>query len=392
MNPVLQRAIEDTQVQRRLTSAATDDALVDMLGDLELGGADPRTVLETARAGLGAPLDWSRDSAPPPQWLPVQVYETPEGPQIEWHHFGFARSTEPFFEGSMRRAGALPAQPLLRFRTPIDALLAFDGATTPDGLIFHMSRCGSTLVAQMLAELARVTVISEAPAFDIALRLHLAGRLSGGHVRGMAGALARARHPGVEACVFKLDAWHTPASERIVKLFPRARAVFLHRDPIEVLVSQARRPGLHVTPGALPLQLYGFGGGQHVAEADYPSWAIAEILRAGLEMASCGRVRVVDYATLPGALSEVILPHFDIVPDAGERDRIAEAGRRYSKDPTRVFAPDSASKRASAPFELVARAEGFGLPQMHRRLLAGSGASDVIGAQGPAIRVRFNFD
>src|SRR5438874_313448 len=36
----------------------------------------------------------------------------------------------------------------------------------PSGLIFHMSRCGSTLVSQMLAALPANIVVSEAPPID----------------------------------------------------------------------------------------------------------------------------------------------------------------------------------------------------------------------------------
>src|SRR5690242_496587 len=92
---------------------------------------------------------------PPQGWLPVGV----DGRFVDWVHFGMGRLDEPFFEGSVRRA--LQGRPARR-RTTAEALVAAKPARAPDGFIFHMSRCGSTLVAQMLASDPECLAISEA--------------------------------------------------------------------------------------------------------------------------------------------------------------------------------------------------------------------------------------
>ena len=369
MHPVLQHALEDTGLQRRLVAARTDDALVELLRELDLA-ADPRGEIEAARRALPGSL---ATVPPPAQWLPVRLLDACGGdgpPEVEWHHFGFARLTEPFFEESMAGARRLPAQALLRVRTRIDALLPFSDAGMPDGLVFHMSRCGSTLVAQMLAAIERVTVIAEAPVFDAALRMHLHGHLSREHMRGLAGALLRKRHPGAEAGVIKLDAWHAPRSGALCDLFPEAGAVFLHRDPTEVLVSHARKPGLHAIPGALPLTAYGLDADDSAPREDHAARVMAWIMQAGVDAVAAGALRAIDYASLPGALTGRILPAFGIIPEARDLESIARAGARYSKDPSRAFAADSADKRAAAPPELIARIEAFALPEIRDRLLA----------------------
>ena len=383
----------DLALQQRLAAASSNEAVVEALGDANLDpGRAARACAARANSWDGPPRV-VREKAPPAQWLPVQLFEDEDGLRVEWHHFGFSRLTEPFFEQSWAKVAALPAQRLLRVQTPVDALLEFAAGPAPDGLVFHMSRCGSTLVAQMLAELEKVIVVAEAPVFDAVLRMHLAGHLAAEHVRGVTGALMRKRHPEAQRAVFKLDAWHTPCWPILARLFPDTPAIFLHRDPTEVLVSHERRPGLHAVQGQLPLSLYGFTDGGRIAEADHAAWAIAQIVESGLAAVSSDYARPVDYADLPDALAASILPVFGITPDGDERDRLTLAGHRYSKDPSRSFRTDSDEKRASASPRLHARIAAFGLDRTYASLVEPSDRPTAPqGGPKATVRVSYRFD
>lgn len=162
-----------------MTAAPDDDALVAVCQAIlsRTGIASDHGTISAALLDQVADQPPTRRLATPPprQWLPVQVYAEGETLLVEWLHFGFAPLAEPFFEQSVARARTLPANRLLRCATPLAALSALDGAPPPDGLIFHMSHCGSTLVAQMIAALDRTVVVSEAPPLDLALQLYLRG-------------------------------------------------------------------------------------------------------------------------------------------------------------------------------------------------------------------------
>lgn len=100
------------------------------------------------------------------QWGPARVRPTDRGPRVEWRCAAGRRFTEPFFEDTVRR---LPAHV-----TSIDEAVAWagvHGSLAPRGFVFHGSRCGSTLLSQMLAALPENRVISEPPALDEILRL-----------------------------------------------------------------------------------------------------------------------------------------------------------------------------------------------------------------------------
>src|SRR6185437_13521248 len=78
---------------------------------------------------------------PGADWLPVQVVDLGGQVFVDWLYFGARPLREPF-----NRA--------FRYRLALADFLAGAAAAQslkPSGLIFHMSRCGSTLAAQMLA-------------------------------------------------------------------------------------------------------------------------------------------------------------------------------------------------------------------------------------------------
>ena len=118
--------------------------------------------------------DASDEAYPTPQWLPTAIVPTPQGAAVSWSHFAGAPLSESFFESSARRAGGLPINRLLTRRSTLQSLIDTpvpDDALMPDGFIFHMSRCGSTLAAQMIAALPGAIVASEAIPIDSAVQL-----------------------------------------------------------------------------------------------------------------------------------------------------------------------------------------------------------------------------
>lgn len=89
-------------------------------------------------------------------WIPIRLYWNASTPVIDWCWVGTRRFTDLFFGHTIDACLRLPFSSLFRPQTPIDALRerhAMEPGLQPRGFIFHMSRCGSTLVSQMLASL-----------------------------------------------------------------------------------------------------------------------------------------------------------------------------------------------------------------------------------------------
>lgn len=299
---------------------------------------------------------------PPPQWLPVHA--DCETGIVEWSHFGGARLIEPFFEDSSRQARLLPFNRLVKWRTGVSDFTAAprNDGLTPSGFIFHMSRCGSTLVSQMLAAAPEHIVVSEPPPLD-AIVQHAArhGRLLDdetiGMLQAMVAALGRDQAGDAKRYFLKLDAWHAAAIPLFRRAFPDIPWAFLYRDPVEVIVSHLRQRGMHTVPGLVAAELVGgpaveveAPGARHIARV------LRTICAAAIEAAPLGGGLFVDYSDLPGALFTRILPHFNVSPTAAQRDAMAAASRLSAKRPEMAFEADGEQKRLEASDEVRAAA------------------------------------
>ncbi|WP_260580716.1 hypothetical protein [Sphingopyxis sp. PET50] len=293
--------------------------------------------------------------APPRQWLPVELKDFQGAIVVEWLHFAGLPLTDPFFDDTWRKVQHLPFNRLMRCATPLSAIDAFADAPAPDGLVFHMSRCGSTLAGQMLGAEPSHIVAAEPPVVDTVIQLVGQGILPPATIHAMAGAVMRDRTGQARHRFIKVDAWHALVLPLLRGVWPGTPWTFLYRDPVEVLVSQQRWPGMHVRPGVIPLAAYGVDPAEGAAAGHYAAWILDRICASALA-AIDGHGLLVNYDQLPGALTDAVLPHFGIAPGPDALARIAAAGGRYSKAPTRAFTGDSEAKQRAASPELRAAA------------------------------------
>jgi hypothetical protein len=292
----------------------------------------------------------SLDRVPPgPGWLPARVrHVAGEGggePLLDWIHFGARRLTEPFFEDSVAgvRGGGAAFVPtrLADLAGQVDR----PGGLEPTGLIFHMSRCGSTLVSQMLAACPANIVVSEASPIDAVVRLDASDDERARLLRAMAAALGQVRNPGETRYFLKLDSWHACALPLFRRAFPSTPWAFLYREPAAVMVSHARRTGMQMVADLVPPAFYGLDGGCQTWGEDYFAQVLASICEAALREYPAGDGIVLDYDALPQALWTRLLPHFGVAPTSDEVDAMAHAAGFDAKSPGAPFAPDAEAKR-----------------------------------------------
>lgn len=328
--------------------------------------SDLRAALRPDPLGLGrfaaAPVE--ADCWPGPGWLPARSVRTGAEPAFDWLWFGPGKLTAPFFEDEVRRAESLPLNWLLRTRLPMAALVA--GAAGVDapptrGLIFHMSRCGSTLLAQMLGAIAQTAVTSEPEPFDAVLRWIAASRppadAASAAIRAMAAALGRRTGVSVNAHVIKLEVWHTFFLPELRAALPEAAWTYLHRDPVEVLVSQLAQPSMHVIPGALDEERTGIRGFDAVSHLDYTARVLGRCVAAAVEHWSLGGGMQLDYRQIPTRGALAAAQHFALSPQPPDRAAMTAVTSRDAKAPETAFSSDIASKQAAASPEIQAAAE-----------------------------------
>jgi hypothetical protein len=199
---------------------------------------------------------------------------------------------------------------------PVEQLGELPPGLEPRGFIFHMSRCGSTLVSRMLAESARCTVVSEAQPISAVLG---ATALSQARRRALlkriVSALGR-RPQGSEAYYFiKFTSWNVLHLPVIREAYPDVPWIFVYRNPVEIIASHAKNPAPWLVAGGprsseMPVSVAGvFDEAGTLGErcAGY----LAAFARAVLEAPGEGGV-LVNYEALPGALQWISRDHFGV--------------------------------------------------------------------------------
>lgn len=316
--------------------------------------------------------DW-----PGRNWLPAALVPAPGQLAIDWVHFGDAPLHDPFFEDSLRRAKRRPINALLKVCTPLGILgkqPPADATTAPDGLIFHMSRCGSTLVSQMLAAMPGGIVVSEAPPLDAIVQTAqshpeapLEQRIA--LLRGMAAALGRDRFGNRRHYVIKTDSWHSLALPLFRAAFPDTPWIFLFRDPTEVMVSQMRIRGSQTVPGTELDPVFAIPDPHSLSTEDYIARVLNRVAQAAVDHAEISGGLFVDYAGLPDAVERRILPHFGIGADPEALTAMHAAATWDAKTPSFAFEPDGDDKRRSAS-DAIRVAVAAHLDGVHRELTA----------------------
>lgn len=288
----------------------------------------------------------SLDVASLDAWTPIRVYGSAAEPLIDWAVID-APFADAFFEQTVHRAMQHPFNQVFARTTPFDILDALAETLPPiepAGFVFHMSRCGSTLIAQMLSALADAIVLSEPQPLDGVLRLRRAGGLDDEatvpRFRAMVAALCGPHH-GERRAFVKFHAWHVFDLPLIARAFPETPWVFAFREPRAVLRSQAKLPGAEIVPGTIDPLLAGVEPGAlaSVAPAEYCARMLAAFCVAALDNAAAGRTRFVAYESLPDTVFTEVLPFFGVTPTADETRRMRAVTTVDAKGEGSAFQP-----------------------------------------------------
>lgn len=284
---------------------------------------------------------------------------------VEWRWLDDVPFREPFFADTVQLALERPFTLLFPRETSVDEL---EPGLRPDGFILHMSRCGSTLVTQMLAAVPQHLVLSEPQIVNDVLRAPASDEERIRRLQLVVGALGRGDE---RAYVLKLDPWATHDLPLLRQAFPDTPWLFLSRDPAEVLVSHRRQAGMQMLPAVVPPELFGLDlvSATTMPFEDYGAFVLGAVCRQALEHRD-ERALFLDYRELPAAFFDRVLNWFGIDCNDAERAAMEAASLRDAKDPTRTFADDTAAKTQAITPELRAAVDRFARPAYEALLRA----------------------
>ena len=300
-------------------------------------------------------------------WMPVCFYLQETGSFLDWCYMEKKRFTEPFFYATIEGRFREPFNLLFRHETPIEVLgelNAVSDVLEPSGFIFHMSRCGSTLISQMLAALSQNIVISEAPPINSILRANLKNPEISDERRirwlqWIIGVFGRKRNADEKHYFIKFDSWNTFDLALIERAFPGVPWIFLYRNPVEVIASHMKLRGAQMIPGVVGQVLPGLDSSEvlQMPPEEYCARILARICESALECLPNRNALLVNYTQLPEAVTSAILKHFraDYTPE--DLEQMKNVAQFNAKTPQMNFVPDSETKKKQASEAAHAAAE-----------------------------------
>ena len=249
------------------------------------------------------------------------------------------------------------------------AILQDDGILAdpiePAGFMFHISRCGSTLSAKALARSPRHVVINQGGPLQRGFWATITRDWTQDAeatpenlraFRNLVLAMTRRRQPQQTHAFVKFISWNTLYMDFAMQAFPQVPALFLYRNPVEVIASVLRETSAVLWAKGRRQAGFLAGCDWQATEAmdtvEYLSRCFANYLRTALE--SERQVAHVNYTQInPANFPAMLERGLDFRPDEAELSLMLEQFRFHSKDDSdkQTFTSDSAEKRASMPEE-----------------------------------------
>jgi hypothetical protein len=282
-------------------------------------------------------------------WTPVALSLAHGELAIDWGDLRGVRFKEPFLHQTFECWAAQDPAPLVRSGRDMLEALDAEPSLDPALVIFHMSRCGSTLLSRLLSRLIGVLAVSEpAPVNSLLLAKDMATPSS---LRLLVRALGRKRFDDERHYVLKLSSWNVTRASLFRRAFPAARFIWLQREPDAVVASLlADPPGwlkLRHDPAAVRAMF-----GIDEAAPDDGSFCVQAV---GSLLAAAQKLRpdlVLDYADLPDAAWTEAAPLAGLAPDADDIAGLEREARFAAKDPVpRLFAAASEARRLPPQFQ-----------------------------------------
>ena len=281
----------------------------------------------------------------------------------------------------------------------------------PRGVVFHESRCGSTLVANSLAAFdpERNRVYSESAPPIAALKVCGEGNsrctkaTAAALLRDVMHMMSRTDDPSEEHVFLKIQSIGTRFIDVFTEAFPETPYIFVYRDPVQVMMSHLDHAHMEqsncVRPRSNPPKIVVDLVEQHgrsVTDLSHEEYCAAHLATlcdsalAEMKNADDGLGLPVNYKDLPGKLYEIIPNHFGVAIGDDEKDRIAEVSGMYSKgrgERAHEWKDDSEAKEERATGSIKGACSMF-LDDTFRQLEQRAAAASAGGAAGFAEETR----
>jgi len=282
-------------------------------------------------------------------WIPIKLIEKENEVYFEWLYFSDIPFADPFFEETIAkcRSHSYNSKPFKLISTAENLIewskkLEF---VPLKGLVFHVSRCGSTMLSQCLATSSENIVVSEAPIVDQILRsdafdAHTKSVLLKSVIR----LLGQKRSPEQKNLIIKLDAWSIFEASYLLSVFPKIPFALLYRNPGEVLRSHQKMAGMHMIPNLIPSSVFGITSKevQEVSFQQYQALVLEKYFQGFLHFyEKDSNVILLNYNDGMKNVVERFIAFINVKFSEIELNGMLERLKKHSKNENTVFIGDS---------------------------------------------------
>ncbi len=322
------------------SSVNIHDLVTDGLSRREVGNL----LMELLRSGVIAPSDSEvtikQRALALRGHIPLNIEIRGHKPCVVWTTRENRKFRKPFFFQHFE-----PAEVNQAHVSPLESLPMCDAGEArrlPVQFIFHTSRCGSTLISQLLACQKSNLLISEPSSLNqlLGVSLDIGRKRRISLLRRLVKAYSDVRLPEEKKLIFKCTSWNVLDLDLITEAFPNAPWVFLHRDPLSVIASNhCGKPSsaedmdfilrrVSSLPG-LPAS----GLNQIEQLSCLLSGYYKKVLNHLSNRPSSKLGRVIDYADIAAATPKLIMSKLGMPMTREEEVRMEKRRLFYSKDP-----------------------------------------------------------
>ena len=293
-----------------------------------------------------------------PGLVPVEV--NPRARGIAWGDIGSIELRQSFYDWGLRECHESTGIKSIT-QTPLKVLQEQDlipDALAPSGFVFHMARCGSSLLAKALAHGQGNLVISEPEPLNQLLFFLTDNKLTQQieepdklrMLRNMVLALGRKRGLDNSRYYLKFSSWNVLQAETICNIFPQVPCLFLYRNPEEVMVSIAKGPTGFSQGKAHQIGVAMSGCDRasldKMSQQQYVAAVLAQMARHAISQPN---MHFLDYSRIDAEHFPQVLELFGHQPDETSMQAMCEQFKYDSKQSQGLssFSQDTTSKQAA---------------------------------------------
>lgn len=290
-------------------------------------------------------------------WIPFRLFENSGAANCRWLYLGNDKITEPFFDDTIQKRSRLPNNSQLkRSVSSIEILPEWAQQVetiSPTAIIFHISRCGSTLVSQLLGLQPANIVLSEVPFFDELLRWGNKNNEIPVALPLLKAAidLYGAKRNEISSQLFiKADSWHVHFYKQFRKLYPQTPFILLYRKPDEVIRSQQKIRGMQSIPGLLEAEIFGFNKNEilQLSLDEYMAGVLETYLQAFIKILNADKLALpVNYNEGGFVIVKKIAAFAGLSISEKDLEKMKQRSHFHGKYPEQVF--EEAALQESVP-------------------------------------------